>query len=64
MTIPPATTPAKMNFGTSWPNSGANSAGTTMLTGHTASQVSRAIFHRGGGGPGERNQASSPSSRR
>ena len=39
---------------------GFNAAGTAMLTGQTASHVRSAIFQRGGGFCGERNQASSP----
>src|SRR5207244_13530523 len=63
-TIPPATTPANMTDGTVVPRTGCSTARTAMLTGHTASHVSTAIFHRAGGCWGARNHASSPCSGR
>jgi hypothetical protein len=50
VTTPAVTTPDPRTWGSFGPRAGATTARTSMLTSHTAGQVKRAIFHRGGNG--------------
>ena len=61
LTTQAVTTPDSRTPGRTGPSAGARTVRTIVLTSHTAGQVRRAIFHRGGMGSWpSRNQASSP----